>query len=126
MQSDGGKFELLPDPASSIHGLLSPPEAAQEGIALDELAKGAVLEVETRHHVYHLENLGDGRVLISGHPEYCAEPVQAARICSTWGGDLPRMDFVGQGASLEFWHPLRGLIRTSRIIRVRELSARLH
>jgi hypothetical protein len=125
MQPDNGKFELLPDPASSIHGLLNPPEPTEEGFALDDLAEGTVLVVGTQHHVYHIKNLGDGRALISGHPEYCPEPVQVDMISSDWGGDFPRLRFIGKSARLEFWHPVRGMVRTSRILDVRVASARL-
>src|SRR5580698_11288034 len=47
----------------------------EDGIYLDELPVGAVLDVETDHHSYRVENRGKGRALISGHPEYCPEPV---------------------------------------------------
>ena len=125
MHPDSGKFGLLPDPASSIHDLLNPPEPAAEGIALDDLAEGTMLEVETRHHVYHVQHLGDGKALISGHPEFCPEPVQVDMIGSTWGGNSLRLRFIGKGAKLEFWHPVRGMICTSRVLEVRALSARL-
>ncbi|MGH9592513.1 MAG: hypothetical protein ACRD5L_05435, partial [Bryobacteraceae bacterium] len=46
------------------------PEA-QDGIALDDLAVGAMVELETGHHTYRFENLGEGKILISGHPTYC-------------------------------------------------------
>jgi hypothetical protein len=124
MRPDSGKFRLLPDPANSIHGLLNSPEPTESGIALDDLADGTVLEVETRHHVYRVKNLGDGRALISGHPEYCPEPVQVDMIGSDWGGDS-RLRFVGKGANLEFWHPVRGMVRTSRVLDVRVASATL-
>jgi hypothetical protein len=120
MQRDSGHFELLADPASGIHGLLNPPEPKEEGIALDDLAEGTMLDVETRHHTYHVKNLGDGRALVSGHPEYCPEPVQVEMIGSSVGGEFPRMRFLAKGASLEFWHPERGIVRTSRILEVRE------
>jgi hypothetical protein len=120
---DSGKFRLLPDPGGEIQGFLSRPEAEPEGIALDDLAKGAVLEVQTRHTVYHIENLGDGAVMISGHPEYCPEPIRVDMIGSNWGGDIPRLRFIGPGARLEFYHPTRGFVVTSRILNVRELKA---
>jgi hypothetical protein len=125
MQPDNGWFELLPDPASSIHGLLNPPEPVEDGVALYDLAEGAVLEVETWHHIYHIQNLRDGRVLISGHPEYCPEPVQLNMIGSTWGGDSLRLCYIGKGAKLELWHPVRGIVRTSRVLAVRAPSTSL-
>ncbi|HEY4363672.1 MAG TPA: hypothetical protein VGN17_22085 [Bryobacteraceae bacterium] len=87
------------------------------------MAVGAVLEVETRHHVYHIKNLGHGQALILGHPDYCPEPVPVDIIGSAWGDGIPRLNFFGQGARLEFYHPVRGFIRTSRIINVRPLFA---
>jgi hypothetical protein len=124
MQHSSGEHRLLPDPASHIHGFLSRPEPEEEdGVALDDLAVGATLDVETRHHTYHIKNLGDGRATIYGHPEYCPEPIQVEMIASDRGGEFPRMRFIGKGARLEFWHPERGIVRTSRIAEVREVSA---
>ncbi len=125
MQPDRGKLGLPADPASSIHSLLSPPEPAEGGFRLDNLAEGTVLEVETRHHVYHVKALVDGKALISGHPEYCPEPVQVDVMGSTWGDDSLRAPLIGKGARLEFWHPVRGMVRTSAILDVRVLSATL-
>jgi hypothetical protein len=119
-QHQGDNSRLLPDPASEIQGFLNRSKSEEEGIALDDLAVGAMLEVETRHTTYRIENLGDGKVLISGHPEYCPEPIEVEMIGSNWAGDFPRMRFIGKGARLEFWHPVRGIIRTSRIMEVRE------
>jgi len=125
MHSDNGRFARLPDPAENVRGFLNGPaaEPEPEGISLDDLAVGATLEVETAHHVYHLQNLGDGRVLICGHPEYCPDPIQVDMIGSTWGGYLPRLRFFGKGARLEFYHPVRGFVRTSHIVNIRELKA---
>jgi hypothetical protein len=89
-------------------------------VALDDLAEGAELEVETRHHVYHIKNLGDGKASVWGHPEYCPEPVRVDLIGSDWGTSFPRLGVIGKGARLEFWHPVRGMVRTSRILDVRE------
>jgi len=36
------------------------------GVDLDELTVGALLDVETTNTLYHIENRGDGDVLISG------------------------------------------------------------
>jgi hypothetical protein len=122
MHNSSGEFRLLPDPASHIHGFLSRPEPKDDGVALDDLAVGATLDVETRHHTYHIKNLGDGRAMISGHPEYCPEPIQTEMIASGFGGEFPRMRFIGKGGRLEFWHPERGIVRTSRILEVREVA----
>lgn len=106
---------------SSIHGILRRPEADEpEGLALEDLAKGTMLEAETAHHTYRIQNRGDGKVMISGHPEYCPSPVAVDAIGSTWGGGSLRMNFIGKGARLEFWHPEHGIVCTSRVLNVRE------
>lgn len=86
-----------------------------EGICLDSLPVGAVLELQTGHHLYHFENLGDGKAMISGHPQYCPEPAEVQVHGSLWGAGLLKWGFIGKGMKLEFTHPLSGLIRTSRI-----------
>ena len=56
-----------------------------DGVYLEELSPGEHLEIQTRSRCYHLFNQGDGEVLISGHPEYCPEPVPVRVHGSTWG-----------------------------------------
>jgi hypothetical protein len=129
MQPNNGRYARLAEPANEIQGFLSRPDAKlhdegiDEGIALDDVAEDTVIEVETRHHVYHIQNLGDGRALISGHPELCPQPVEVDMIASSWNGNSLRMRFLGKGAQMEFCHPERGFVRTSRIVNVRELTS---
>ena len=92
------------------------------GVALNDLPGRAVLEVETRHHVYHIENRGDGEVMISGHPEYCPEPVLVNLHGSTWGTPMIKLRFIGRGMKMEFGHPTFGVILTSRVQEIRELQ----
>jgi hypothetical protein len=94
----------------------------ENGIALDDLAVGAVVEVETGHHTYRVENRGDGKILISGHPTYCPEPVLVELHGSTGGHAILKFHFIGRGMHLEFRHPELGVVRTSRIKDVRELK----
>jgi len=46
-----------------------------DGFYLNDLAAGAVVEVETQHHRYTLVKGPGAHVRISGHPTYCPEPV---------------------------------------------------
>ena len=87
-----------------------------------EVPAGALFEVETRNRFYEVQNCGDGRILIAGHPKYCPEPVTANLHGSTWGGSMLKMRFIGRGMFLEFRHPTHGVIRTSRIREVREVA----
>jgi hypothetical protein len=94
----------------------------EDGIYLDELPVGAMLDIETDHHNYRVENRGDGRALISGHPVYCPEAVLVDLHGSTaWGGAILKMRFIGRGMRLEFHHPVRGVISTSRVRDIHEL-----
>jgi hypothetical protein len=91
------------------------------GVPLDDLPVGARLELQTRHHRYIIENRGNHEVLISGHPQYCPEPVLVHLYGSNWGKSLIKLHYIGRGMRLEFRHPQLGVIRTSPIQEVREL-----
>jgi hypothetical protein len=93
------------------------------GVALDELPVGAILDVETANTLYRVENRGDGEVLISGHPEICPSPVLVSFHGSTWGTPMLKLRFIGREMSMEFHHPERGIVRTSRVRDIKERNA---
>jgi hypothetical protein len=101
------------------------PEVRPEGFAVDEMPVGAVLEVETGHSTYRVENRGEGKVLISGHPTYCPEPVVVDLHGSVGGGALLKIWFIEPGSKMEFQHPTFGVVRTSRVRSVREIKPRM-
>ena len=78
-----------------------------------DLPVDAVLEVETKNRSYRLKSRGDGRVLISGHPRHCPEPVLVRIHGSTWSQSMLKAPLIGRGMHLEYWHPTHGVIRTS-------------
>ena len=91
------------------------------GVSLGDLSPSTVLEIQTQHHRYTAVFLGESQALISGHPEYCPEPVLVAIAGSTWGGSMLKLRYIGRGMHLEFCHPeYRTPIVTSRIEEVRE------
>jgi len=91
------------------------------GVALGDLPPSTVLEIQTQNHRYTAVFLGESQVLISGHPEYCPEPVLVAIAGSTWGGSMLKLRYIGRGMHLEFCHPeYHTPIVTSRIQEVRE------
>jgi hypothetical protein len=95
------------------------------GVFLADLPPATVLEIQTQHHHYMAATLAENSVLISGHPEYCPEPVLVAIAGSTWGGSRLKRGFVGRGMHLEFSHPAyRAPITTSRIKEIRECPKR--
>ena len=80
-----------------------------------------MLEIQTQHHHCRAVTLSENSVLISGHPEYCPEPVLVAIAGSTWGGSMLKRGFVGRGMRLELSHPAYCTsITTSRIKEIRE------
>jgi hypothetical protein len=95
------------------------------GVFLNDLPPSTVLEIQTMHHRYTAVLLGGSEALISGHPEFCPEPVQVAIAGSTWGGSMLKLQYVGRGMHLEFRHPLYPTpIVTSPIQEIRDKAIR--
>ena len=93
------------------------------GVFLKDLAPETVLQIQTQHHLYTAVLIDDASAMISGHPEYCPQPVLVAIAGSTWGGSMLKRHFVGRGMRLEFSHPeYKTPIVTSSIQDIRELS----
>jgi hypothetical protein len=93
------------------------------GVFLKDLAPDTVLQIQTQHHLYTAVLIDDASAMISGHPEYCPQPVLVAIAGSTWGGSMLKRHFVGRGMRLEFSHPeYKTPIVTSSIQDIRELS----
>jgi len=93
------------------------------GVCLRDLPPSTVLEIETQNHRYTAVFLGESHALISGHPEYCPEPVLVTISGSTWGGSMLKLRYIGRGMHMEFSHPeFRSPIVTSRIQAVRECA----
>lgn len=92
------------------------------GVHLADLAAQSMLEIETQNHRYTLVNLGGGDVLLSGHPQYCPEPVPVRIHGSSWGGSMLKTAYIGRGMHLEFRHPhFPEPIVTSRILEIRQI-----
>ena len=93
------------------------------GVFLKDLPSATVLKIETQHRCYTAVLVDEGSALISGHPEYCPQPVLVAIAGSTWGGSMLKRRYVGRGMHLEFRHPeYRTPIVTSRIREIRECA----
>jgi hypothetical protein len=113
---------------SILRGINSPvrQDRAEDGVDLEELPIGAILEIETGHTTYRLENLGNGSAIVSGHPKYCPEPitVEVHGSIATAGGVAEasgqlRWHFLGIGRRMVFLPPDHGVIRTSAIRAIR-------
>jgi len=92
---------------------------APDGVYLDDLAEGVVLEVETRGHRYTIVNRTRGEALISGHPRFCPQPTVVVIGGSGLGGCLLKAGFIGLGMRLTFQLPTHRTITTSPIIQIR-------
>ncbi len=108
------------------HGIDQPAEQPEsnEGLYLNDLADGTVLDIETQHHHYTLVNRRDTHVRIWGHPMYCPEPVEV-EIEGSFGGKppiKPNPGFIGRGMNLVFKHPLFYEVTTSRILNIHTLG----
>ena len=91
------------------------------GVDLRDLPQESTLEIETQNRSYTIVHCGAGEALISGHPEYCPEPVLVKIEGSNWGGSMLKPSFVGRGMHLEFRHPgYERPIVTSRILEIRQ------
>ena len=95
------------------------------GVFLNDLPPDTVLEIRTQHHRYTAVILSGTEALLSGHPEFCPEPVHVAIAGSTWGGSMLKLQYVGRGMHLEFRHPHYPTpIVTSPIQEIRDNVAR--
>ena len=93
------------------------------GVYLDDLPAESTLEIETQNRSYIIVHRGEGQFLISGHPEFCPQPVLVRIEGSNWGGSLLKSSFLGRGMHLEFRHPqYERPIVTSRIVEIRHRS----
>lgn len=99
-----GMFNPHPNLADEVNRSIIQSEI-EGGVFLSDLPPSTVLEIQTMHHRYTAVLLGGSEALISGHPEFCPEPVQVAIAGSTWGGSMLKLQYVGRGMHLEFRHP---------------------
>jgi hypothetical protein len=75
---------------------------SMEGIYLHDLARGSVIDVETKSHNYRIEYLGGDEIRISGHPSLCPTPVSAQLRGSVGAAGTLQAGYVGRGMRLAF------------------------
>jgi hypothetical protein len=97
-------FNPHPNLADEINHSIIQSEV-EGGVFLHDLPPSTVLQIQTMHHCYTAVLLGGNDAMISGHPQFCPQPVQVAIAGSTWGGSMLKMQYVGRGMHLEFHHP---------------------
>jgi hypothetical protein len=94
------------------------PSEISEGVDLKSLLPGSLIDVETKSRHYQIECLGGNAIRISGHPEYCPEPV-AAQLQGSIDkeGDL-ELGLIGRGMRLVFFLNDHRPVTTSRVVSV--------
>lgn len=90
------------------------------GVLVDvkSLIPGSLLDVETKSRHYHIECLGGNAIRISGHPEYCPEPVPAQLQGSIDKQGELELGLVGRGMKLMFYLNGERPVTTSRVVSV--------
>lgn len=113
----------MPQPnASDEIGQETMHPGIEDGVYLDDLADGAVLELQTNHHRYKIVKGAHTQARISGHPKFCPEPVTVEIEGSISGGQMLKPGFIGRGMHLTFEHPTYHTVTTSRILDIHRIG----
>ena len=88
-------------------------------VDLKNLLPGSLLDVETRSRHYLIECLGGNAIRISGHPDFCPNPVHAQLQGAITNEGAVEFGLIEPG--MKFVFVLNGYIpvTTSRVVRVR-------
>lgn len=95
---------------------------SEDGVYLDDLADGAALELETKHHHYTIVKSAHTQARIAGHPKFCPEPVTVEIYGSAGGGFSLRPGYIGRGMHLVFEHPVYHIVTSSRILDIHRVA----
>jgi hypothetical protein len=82
------------------------------------LARGSLIDVETKSRHYQIECLGGNAIRISGHPEYCPDPVPAQLHGSVDREGILELGLIGRGMRLMFLLDEHHPVTTSRVLSV--------
>jgi len=97
---------------------MTTPSDVPEGVDLKSLRLGSLIDVETKSRHYQIECLGGNAIRISGHPEYCPEPVSAHLQGSIDKEGELEWGFIEPGSRLVFFLNDHRPVTTSRVISV--------
>lgn len=108
--------------------------ATAELVACKSLERGSLIDVETKSRHYKIEYLGGNRIRISGHPEFCPEPVTADLQGSFDGAGNFESGLIGRGMRLRFLLGGERPVTTSRVMTlhvdrpalIRPMSSSIH
>jgi len=89
-----------------------------EFVDCKSLLRGSLIDVETKSRHYRIECLGGNAIRISGHPEYCPDPVPAQLHGSVDKEGVLELGLIGRGMRLIFLLNEHRPVTTSRVLRV--------
>jgi hypothetical protein len=89
-----------------------------EGVDLNNLSVGSLIDVETKSRHYQIESLGGNAMRISGHPDYCPQPELAELYGSLSDDGVVELGLVEPGMRMMFFVHNRP-VTTSRVVSVR-------
>jgi hypothetical protein len=89
-----------------------------EMVDCKNLLRGSLIDVETKSRHYRIECLGGNAIRISGHPDYCPDPVPAQLHGSVNEEGEFELGLIGRGMRLMFLLNERRPVTTSRVLHV--------
>jgi hypothetical protein len=95
-----------------------------EMVDCSNLAPGSMIDVETKSRHYHIECLGGTAIRISGHPDYCPDPVSARLHGSLDREGSMEFGMIGRGMRLMFLLDGQRPVTTSRVVHVHVVHAK--
>lgn len=98
---------------------------SSELVDCKKLERGSSIDIETKSRHYHIECLGGNSVRISGHPDYCPDPVPAELQGSLSDEGVVEWDLIGRGMRLMFLLNERHPVTTSRVLHVHVDESRI-
>ena len=84
----------------------------------NSLAPGSRIDVETKSRHYRIECLGGNAIRISGHPEYCPNPVPARLHGSLDQEGVLEFGLIGRGMRFVFLLTDDRPVTTTRVLRI--------
>jgi hypothetical protein len=95
-----------------------PRMTSTELVDCKSLVRGSLIDVETKSRHYRIECLGGNAIRISGHPEYCPDPVLAQLHGSVDKEGMFELGLIGRGMRLVFLLNEHRPVTTSRVLHV--------
>ena len=89
-----------------------------EFVDCTSLKPGSFIDVETKSRHYQIEYLGGSAIRISGHPEYCPDPVEARLEGSLDKEAGLEWGVIGRGKRMVFRLDEHHPVTTSRVLSI--------